>query len=269
MFRFRQLPANSRMRILVAASLAITAHTGLMGLHVEREPASLPQVDLPRSVSVFLGRKSQEISTETVQETVRNRQPVQEKTTGTQRQSEKQVYELEPVMLKKAPDATVPSKAPAADIKAAVKADAGKKSTEPAEPAELSDLFENTESDTVKTADADNSGDMPETRTISEQEGVSQAGTIQTAYPRYQLNAPPAYPDLSRKRGQEGTVILRVLVNEKGGVDALEVEISSSFALLDRAAEKAVSAWLFEPGRQGRETLRMWVRVPVTFKLQQ
>ncbi len=87
------------------------------------------------------------------------------------------------------------------------------------------------------------------------------------AYPRYQLNSPPAYPRLARKRAQEGTVILQVLVNRDGRVGDLEIDVSSNFTLLDRAAITAVRKWSFEPGRRGEERVPMWVRVPVTFKL--
>ena len=97
--------------------------------------------------------------------------------------------------------------------------------------------------------------------------GVTLPGTLQLAYPRYQLNAPPSYPGLARKRGQEGTVTLQVLVNSEGSVDELKIEISSGFAILDRAALKAVRKWSFEPGRRGKKKEAMWVRVPVTFKL--
>jgi protein TonB len=87
------------------------------------------------------------------------------------------------------------------------------------------------------------------------------------AYPRYQLNTPPVYPGLARKRGQEGTVVLQVLVSRAGRVDDLKIDDSSNFTLLDRAAVSAVRKWKFEPGKQGKEKIPMWVRVPVTFKL--
>ncbi|MGB6971134.1 MAG: energy transducer TonB, partial [Desulfobulbales bacterium] len=89
----------------------------------------------------------------------------------------------------------------------------------------------------------------------------------QMAYPRYQSTTPPAYPGRARKRGQEGTVFLQVLVNREGRVDNLEIETSSGFTLLDRAAVSSVKKWSFEPGRRGQERIPMWVRVPVTFKL--
>jgi protein TonB len=100
-----------------------------------------------------------------------------------------------------------------------------------------------------------------------EKDGALQPGTLQTAYPRYNENTPPPYPRLARKRGQEGTTILQVLVNKEGGVDDLKVIVSSNFSLLDRAALKAVRKWSFEPGRKGTERISMWVKVPVTFKL--
>jgi protein TonB len=95
------------------------------------------------------------------------------------------------------------------------------------------------------------------------------SGTLQTAYPRYQLNSPPPYPRLARKRGQEGTVILQVRVNESGRVDDLKLEQSSNYNMLDRAALTAVRTWIFEPGRKGEKSLAMWVRVPVTFQLKE
>jgi len=98
-------------------------------------------------------------------------------------------------------------------------------------------------------------------------EGAVEPGVVQTAYPRYQLNGPPPYPGLARKRGWQGTVFLRVLVNRKGRVDDLTIDVSSGYSLLDRAALNAVRGWIFEPGRQGRDTVPMWVRVPVTFML--
>ena len=100
-------------------------------------------------------------------------------------------------------------------------------------------------------------------------DGVPKAGTIQMAFPRYQVNQPPEYPVPARKRGLEGRVILRVLVSSTGVVDDLEIEASSGTRLLDRAAVATVEKWRFEPGRIAGKEVSMWVRVPITFKLQQ
>ncbi len=50
----------------------------------------------------------------------------------------------------------------------------------------------------------------------------------------------PEYPRLSRRRGEEGTVRVRVSIGEEGVVDEIEVAGSSGHRRLDRAAYRAV-----------------------------
>lgn len=88
------------------------------------------------------------------------------------------------------------------------------------------------------------------------------------AVPLYRENPPPLYPDLARRRGYEGVVLLEVLVTEEGGVSELRVARSSGHTLLDRAAEQAVREWRFEPGQRGDRPVAMRVRIPVRFRLQ-
>jgi len=92
--------------------------------------------------------------------------------------------------------------------------------------------------------------------------------TTMEATPLYRQNPPPGYPALARRRGQEGTVQLDVLVNRRGGVNEVRLAESSGHALLDRAAMAAVQTWLFQPGKRGEENIDMWVRVPIRFALQ-
>lgn len=92
-------------------------------------------------------------------------------------------------------------------------------------------------------------------------------GIMKQAVPLYLQNPPPAYPLVARRRSYEGTVILDVLVDREGRVRDLSVSQSSGHQVLDKAAAAAVKNWLFEPGRRGKETTDMWVKVPVTFRL--
>jgi protein TonB len=92
--------------------------------------------------------------------------------------------------------------------------------------------------------------------------------TVVEAIPRYSQNAPPSYPAIARKRGYEGTVVLEVLVRPDGRVGDLRIITSSGHKTLDKSAMKTVKRWQFEPGRRGDETVAMWVRVPVDFRLQ-
>ena len=50
----------------------------------------------------------------------------------------------------------------------------------------------------------------------------------------------PEYPVLSRRRGEEGTVRVRVWILEEGSVGEIEVAGSSGYRRLDRAAFTAV-----------------------------
>jgi len=68
---------------------------------------------------------------------------------------------------------------------------------------------------------------------------------------------PPKYPIESRRRREQGTVVLSVTLGTDGSVDAVEVARSSGFERLDRAALDAVRRWRWSP------TLRDGVAVAV------
>ena len=85
--------------------------------------------------------------------------------------------------------------------------------------------------------------------------------------PSYQDNPPPEYPGKARRRRQAGTVILKVLVSEKGTVVEVRLSKSSGYDILDEAAEESVRKWTFEPGTMGAKKVEMWVNIPVRFDL--
>ncbi len=113
---------------------------------------------------------------------------------------------------------------------------------------------------------------MPETAVsdAAKQSPPSPAAdaTVVMATPRYRDNPLPFYPRIARKRGIQGTVILDVFVEADGRVGDLRIAESSNHRMLDRAAQKTVRQWRFEPGREGERSVAMWVRVPVDFRLQ-
>ncbi|MCL2589740.1 MAG: energy transducer TonB [Betaproteobacteria bacterium] len=83
----------------------------------------------------------------------------------------------------------------------------------------------------------------------------------------YLENPPPAYPQLSRRRGETGSVLLRVYVSADGRAKRVEIDKSSGFERLDTAARNAVSGWRFVPARRGSEHVAAWVLVPISFVL--
>ncbi len=56
----------------------------------------------------------------------------------------------------------------------------------------------------------------------------------------YLENPAPAYPPLSRRVGEQGKVMLRVLVNTRGTADTVELRLSSGSSRLDDAAVESV-----------------------------
>jgi protein TonB len=55
----------------------------------------------------------------------------------------------------------------------------------------------------------------------------------------------PVYPEIARKAGVEGIVILEVTTDQSGRV--ANVRVLKSVPLLDQAAIEAVKQWLYEP----------------------
>lgn len=98
--------------------------------------------------------------------------------------------------------------------------------------------------------------------------GGGAAGALQNAAPLYSINPPPQYPKTARQRGYQGTALLEVLVDRLGRPAELRILSSSGYQLLDQAALAAVRGWSFSPALQGAEPIDMWVRVPISFKLQ-
>jgi periplasmic protein TonB len=84
---------------------------------------------------------------------------------------------------------------------------------------------------------------------------------------RYRETPKPLYPERARKEGQQGRVLLRVLVDQEGRSKSVEVSGSSGSETLDRAAAEAIKLWRFSPARNGDKPMESWVRIPVDFRL--
>ena len=84
----------------------------------------------------------------------------------------------------------------------------------------------------------------------------------------YLHNPAPTYPPLARRMGEQGRVVLRVLVGADGLADRVELRSSSGSPRLDESALETVRRWKFVPARQGDEPVAAWVLVPISFSLQ-
>lgn len=84
----------------------------------------------------------------------------------------------------------------------------------------------------------------------------------------YLNNPGPRYPVASRRRREQGIVMLKVRVSPAGEPEQVLVDQSSGYAELDEAALNIVKdRWRFVPARQGDRPVAAWVAVPLQFAL--
>jgi protein TonB len=84
----------------------------------------------------------------------------------------------------------------------------------------------------------------------------------------YLNNPPPPYPPLSRRLGEQGKVVVRVLIKADGTAAEATVVGSSGYERLDEAARQTVLRWRYVPGKRAGVAEAMWFNVPIQFVLQ-
>lgn len=75
-------------------------------------------------------------------------------------------------------------------------------------------------------------------------------------------NRPPQYPESSRRKGEQGQVLLHYYVTAQGTVKNIKIVNSSGFSDLDKAATRSASQLKFVPGQEG------WAAHTMVFSLQ-
>jgi periplasmic protein TonB len=103
---------------------------------------------------------------------------------------------------------------------------------------------------------------------VAGQETGKVPAFVESRPPAYGQRQDPEYPEFARRRGYQGTTLLRVRVLEDGRVAAVQIKESSGYQLLDGTATKAVWTWRFAPALADGRPVASWVLVPVTFRLQ-
>lgn len=84
----------------------------------------------------------------------------------------------------------------------------------------------------------------------------------------YDVAPAPRYPRPSLIAGHEGTVLLRVLVDETGKPVEVSVEESSGHRELDRAARlQVLDRWRFHPTQRAGRPVAAYALVPIVFSL--
>lgn len=83
----------------------------------------------------------------------------------------------------------------------------------------------------------------------------------------YLNNPAPEYPEIAKRRGIQGKVLVDVLVKSDGTPALVKISRSSGSNNLDNAAIEAVRQWKFIPARRGGLSVQASVIVPVEFKI--
>jgi protein TonB len=96
---------------------------------------------------------------------------------------------------------------------------------------------------------------------------IKQTGAKMVKKVDYLQNPSPEYPAVSKRRGEEGTVILRVVVDAEGNPESVIVKKSSGHDRLDEQALETVRQWKFTPAKNDGYTFRSNVLVPIVFEL--
>jgi protein TonB len=83
-------------------------------------------------------------------------------------------------------------------------------------------------------------------------------------------SAPLRYPPTALRQHLQGTVLLRVLVDETGKPVEVQIAHSSGYRLLDHSArEQVLAGWRFTPAMANGHPVQAWAQVPVSFALRQ
>jgi protein TonB len=83
----------------------------------------------------------------------------------------------------------------------------------------------------------------------------------------YLQNPRPSYPSLSKRLGEQGQVVVRVLIDVDGTAQKAEIKQSSGFDRLDQSALNTVLRWRYLPAKRAGVAQAMWFNVPINFLL--
>ncbi len=99
-------------------------------------------------------------------------------------------------------------------------------------------------------------------------DAVGNGKGVPVTPPRILSAREPAYPATARKQGIEGTVYVKMLVNNSGKVEEAFVAKSSGHEDLDASAVQAVYKWRFSPAKDKlKQKVACYITIPVNFKL--
>ncbi len=133
----------------------------------------------------------------------------------------------------------------------------------PAEPKQSTAAQKQTES---------NSDSQPQNAAVAPSTSGGASGTpIQTDIGKlevlYQPDADAYYPSFSKRSGEQGTVIVRLIIDQTGNVEDIALLQSSNFPRLDRAASEIGRRYRFKPFLVNGSPQRISTNLLIKFNL--
>lgn len=111
-------------------------------------------------------------------------------------------------------------------------------------------------------------GILPQQKEVAKLQKADESGFIEVdKVPALKSHLKPVYPKLAKAAGIEGTVYLKLLINEKGNVEKAKVEQGVK-DMLDNSALDAAKKAAFSPAMLNNKAVKVWVILPVAFKLE-
>jgi protein TonB len=98
--------------------------------------------------------------------------------------------------------------------------------------------------------------------------GAFELGEVDQA-PRLVRRVNPVYPYRARKRGIEGKVKIKFLIDANGQITHLSILKADPEGVFDKSVLTAVRRWRFKPGLVDGKPVDTWVVLPLTFKLEE
>jgi protein TonB len=85
--------------------------------------------------------------------------------------------------------------------------------------------------------------------------------------PKVVRRSPIVYPELARRQGVSGYVMMNVLIDEQGNVDGVEIVESKPEEIFDLMADSTIRRWKFEPATYNGKKVKVWAMQKIVFKL--
>lgn len=95
----------------------------------------------------------------------------------------------------------------------------------------------------------------------------AERGPVTISSVEYLQPPKPDYPIVAKRAGEQGKVVLRILIDEKGLPERVDVQQSAGFARLDEAARAAALRAVFKPHLEDGRAVPAYVLVPINFAL--